>query len=195
MNGFITKTITTLSLAACVVAGPGCRRYKDLVDPCYPERYNFAARREVCAAIAPQVRNGHILDQTVWNHHFDRGSDRLNAGGMDHLIYLVHRRPCPDPVVYLATAQDIAYDPSAPEKFVETRSILDAQRVEAIQKYLNAQTAGRDIAWQVVVHDPAEVDIHAIPMNNSIQQMQANFQGILPGGLNAGGGGGGGGGS
>ena len=35
--------------------------------PCYPMRYNCMSRNEVNAAMAPQVQNGHVLDQTIWN--------------------------------------------------------------------------------------------------------------------------------
>src|SRR5207302_10413450 len=68
-------------------------RSDDLVDPCWPERYNYAARCEVNAAMAPQVQNGHILDQTVYDSMFECGTDRLHKAGIDHLIYLAERRP------------------------------------------------------------------------------------------------------
>src|SRR5262249_19171730 len=133
-----------------------------------PARYGFAARKEVCEARYQQVHNGHVLDQTVWNWQFEPGTDKLNAAGMDHLVYLLRRRPCPDQCVYLATAEDITYDPEHPEKFPEARSALDGKRVAAIQKYLDAQTAGRGLGFHVVVHDPTEPDISAIPMGVAI---------------------------
>src|SRR6516225_8236195 len=104
MKGFITKTLKT----ACglgLLGMTGCFGYYDLVDPCYPERYNSMARHEVNQAFAPQMQNGHILDQTIWNFKFEEGTDKLTPGGMDHLAYLARRRPCPDPTIYLQTAQ------------------------------------------------------------------------------------------
>ena len=72
--------------------------------------------------IAPQVSNGHVLDQTVWNYDFEPGTDKLTGGGLEHLAYLARRRPQPDPMVYLQTAQDVAYDPASPDKLAATRA-------------------------------------------------------------------------
>src|SRR3954453_10883192 len=98
MNGFSAKAMTALALATAAAASQGCYGYRDLVDPCYPQRYSFMARKEVKAALAPQVNNGHVLDQTMWNYHFEPGTDRLTAGGIEHLAYLARRRPAPDPL-------------------------------------------------------------------------------------------------
>src|SRR6266446_6374697 len=86
-------------------AAAGCVPYRNMVDPCWPQRYNYTARREVVEAFAPQVQNGHVLDQTIWNYHFDEGSDQLNGMGLAKLDYMVRRRPAPDPSIYLATAR------------------------------------------------------------------------------------------
>src|SRR5262249_10008226 len=158
----------------------GCDCYRSIVDPCYPQRYEYAARQELNMAFAPQVRNGHVLDQTVWNYHFEAGTDKLTPGGMEYLAYLARRRPCPDPTVYLQTAQDITYDPAAPEKFSEKRGLLDTKRIQAIQNYLTAQTASRHLAFEVVVHDPAEVGLNAIPVGISVLKMNNGAQGVLP---------------
>ena len=86
MKGFITRA-AGLVAGAAAVAGGGCY-YRDVVDPCWPERYNYVARQEVNAAFAPQVQNGHVLDQTVWNYDFEEGTDRLTAGGLERVAYL-----------------------------------------------------------------------------------------------------------
>ena len=167
-----------------VMAGGGCYGYRDLVDLCYPQRYEYAARQEVKESFGPQVCNGHILDQTVWNYHFEPGTANLTPGGIEHLAYLARRRPCPDPTIYLQVAQDIPYDPAAPEKFIEMRTNLDAKRMLAIQEYLNAETAGRSVVFNIVRHDPAEVGLSAVPVGISIRQEQTSSQGVLikPGG-------------
>ncbi len=95
------------------------------------------------ASYTPQIANGHVLDQTVWNSDFEAGSDKLTGGGMEHLAYMARRRPQPDPVVYLETAQDVYYDPAKPNEMTDKRADLDARRVAAAQKFLTAQTAGR----------------------------------------------------
>jgi hypothetical protein len=132
-----------------------------MVDRCWPQRYNHTARREVVEAFAPQVQNGHILDQTVWNYYFEKGTDQLNSLGQSKLDYMVRRRPAPDTCVYLATARDIPYDPVNPGAYGETRKDLDGKRVAAIQKYLNEQMVGRPLAFNVMIHDPFEVGMPA----------------------------------
>jgi hypothetical protein len=176
MKGLITKALLFGTAAAGSV---GCYGYRDLVDPCYPQRYEYAARNEVTGALAPQVENGHVLDQTVWNYHFDPGTATLNASGLDVLARLARTRPHPDPVIFLQTAQDLGYDPAAPDKMTTSRNKLDADRIDAIQKFLNAQTANRPVAFQVQIHDPAEVNMAAVPANNIIQQMYSGFKGRL----------------
>src|ERR1700730_10828010 len=109
MKGFIATTI----LAGCLVAaGAGWDNYHDVVDPCYPQRYEYMARHEVLQAFAPQVQNGHILDQTVWNSAFEPGTERLTPGGLAKLESLARRRPCPDPTIYLEITHDgpVRYD-------------------------------------------------------------------------------------
>ena len=179
MNGFISKKLMALCLGGGLAVISGCT-LDELYDPCYPQRYECAAKHEVQAAFGPEVCNGHVLDQTIWNTHFETGTDRLTPGGMDHLAYIARRRPAPDAKVYLQTAEDIAYDPGVPNHFVEARNELDRKRVEAVQRYLAAQTEGRPLAFEVVVHDPAEVGISAIPANLAIQQMYTGTRGNLP---------------
>jgi hypothetical protein len=195
MKGFIPRAAALLC-GGVVLGSSGCHWYSDLVDPCYPQRYSYMARQEVYAALAPQVQNGHVLDQTVWNYHFEPGSDRLTAGGLDHLAYLARRRPHPDPTIYLQTAQDVPYDPLNPEQLVTTRTELDAKRKQAILSFLMAQTAGRPTEFNVVAHDPADTGMSAVGANTAVQQMlNTRFRGGLPvGGAGAGGGGGVGGG-
>src|SRR5262245_18666843 len=155
MNGFVGKAVALLGWAGALAGMAGCHTYRDLVDPCYPERYEYQARAELHAAFAPQVSNGHVLDQTIWNYHFEAGSDRLTPGALEHLAYLARRRPAADPVVYLQTAHDIAYNPDNPRDLTRKREDLDAKRATAIKNYLSAQTAGgRSIDFQVMVHNP-----------------------------------------
>jgi hypothetical protein len=158
MNGIMSKLVYTACLGGLALAG-GCMRYQRLVDPCYPDRYNYMARQEVHAAFCPQVRNGHALDQTVWNYHFEQdengiGTDRLTPIGIEHLAYLSRKRPSPDTTIFLQTAYDVAYDGAKPEEFTQKRAEMDRNRVAAIQKYLTAQTAARPLPFEVVVHDP-----------------------------------------
>ncbi len=184
MKGFIRKAAAVLCCAAGV-GGLGCYTYHDLVDPCYPERYNYMARKEVVAAYSPQIQNGHVLDQTVWNYDFEAGTDKLTGGGLEHLAYLARRRPTPDTTVYLQTAQDVSYDPAKPEDLANKRQDIDGKRVAAIQKFLNAQTNGRRGEFTVLIHDPSEVGVSgAWAASESAQVL-----GRVRGGLQTGGGG------
>src|SRR5262249_15993864 len=126
-----------LALTGCV--GTDCS-YDDIVDPCYPQRYWAMSRREVNEAMAPQMMNGHILDQTVWDHQLEAGTDKLTPGGLEHLKYLARRRPHADPVIFLQAAQDVPYDPAAPDLYARARAELNNKRVQAVQKFLVAYT-------------------------------------------------------
>jgi hypothetical protein len=184
MNGLVAKALAGAALSGGLLSA-GCYHYQKCVDPCWPERYNYKARTEVVSAFAPQVQNGHILDQTLYNYQFDPGTDRLNDGGRDQLDALIRRRPCPDPRVFLATARDIPYDPANPEAFVEARRDMDNKRAAAVQKYLMAQTAGRPQPFEVVVHDPMPVGEHADPANRSIRLNHNSTAGTMAGGASA----------
>jgi len=215
MKGIIARALAAACLA-CVAAG-GCESCRNWIDPCGQERYNSTARREVMDAFAPQVQNGHVLDQTVFNYHFDKGTDKLNAMGIQKLHELTQRRPYPDTTIFLATSNDFDYSPDHPETMVEGRRDMDQKRVAAIQRYLAAQLAGRPMTFEVLVHDPYEVGANGSyaagavrlytapssggPMGNLSQigaaggmGMGGNMTGYMSGGGYGGGGGGYGGG-
>ncbi|MFL5340019.1 MAG: hypothetical protein ACJ8F7_07700 [Gemmataceae bacterium] len=172
MNRVIARTLAAACLAAAVSA-VGCVPYRNWVDVCYPERYNNTARREVVDAFAPQVQNGHVLDQTIWNYDFDKGTDRLNSMGVEKLKYLARRRPQPDPNLFLATANDIDFDPDKPQAFAQARRDLDARRTAVVQKYLGAYMDGRPMNFEVMIHDPFEVGYNAIYAGSTAQRLNA----------------------
>jgi hypothetical protein len=189
MKGLISKTATLVCSAVVLTSASGCLDWlhpRNLWDPCWPQRYNFLARQSVMEGFGGQVHNGHVLDQTIWNYHFEAGSDKLTPGGLEHLNYLARRRPCPDGTVYLQTAQDIVYDAAAPEKFVEGRLELNSKRQAAIHKYLSAYAAGKPAHFEVIVHDPYAVGMHTIPAGLSVQRSWAGSQGQLPSAAGAG---------
>jgi hypothetical protein len=184
MKGIVTKALAGTALAGGLMSG-GCYHYEKCVDPCWPERYNYAARQEVISAFAPQVQNGHILDQTVFNYHFEPGNERLTEGGREQLDILVRRRPAPDPRIFLATARDMSYDAANPEGYDKARRDLDNRRAAAVQKYLAAQTAGRPTAFEIVLHDPMPSYEFADPVNRSIRLFSNATSGNLAGGVSA----------
>jgi hypothetical protein len=181
MKGFIAKTASAVGFSGLALGLVNGCYYRDIVDPCYPQRYEYAARMEVNQAFAPQVRNGHVLDQTIWNYEFEPGKPRLTPGGMEHLAYLARRRPTPDTTIYLQIAQppDVVYEPKTPDKFVEARAKLDNERIQAIQSYLAAETSGRNLTFNVVIHDPGEVGLSATTLQRSLNAEQAASEGVL----------------
>jgi hypothetical protein len=206
MNGFIPRTL--LGLALCASGVTGCACYREIVDPCWPERYNSLARASVNEMNNAQAFNGHILDQTIWNYDFEHDlktgapTDVLNAAGMERLKYLSRRRPAADCRIYLATAQDLPDLATAPpEAVIQARHDLNSRRIVAIQKFLTAQTNGIG-GFTVDVHDPAEVGLAAMDivgqpasgqptpgLIGGYQKLQANFQGAIVGSGAAGAGG------
>jgi len=197
MKGFMKASLAV----ACLAGTVGCmggERYRNLIDPCQMERYGAQARQEVISSFAPQVQNGRILDQTIWNWQFEAGTDKLNPSGMFKLDSLVRRRPEPDPRIFIATARDIGYDTEKPDAYGEARRDLDSKRAEAIQKYMAAQTAGRPMTFDILIHDPKDPGMPGISARAGWASQIGNYSGQLGttgGGAaqNALGGGGGGG--
>jgi len=189
MNGFIARTAAAASLVCGVMTLTGCYGFRDLVDPCYPWRYNYQAQQEVCEPFATQVNNGHVLDQTIYNSHFERGKATLTRGGQDKLQQLARRRPHPDPVIYLATAgigssaqtDDVLWrQDAAPNIAAQERTVLDNARREAIQNYL-ASIRG-DLSFQVLVHDPAQPSAPAAGILRATTGYISGFTGSSTGG-------------
>jgi hypothetical protein len=185
MKGFMRKTLSAFLLVGGIsaigcVSGGGAR-YRNLVDPCQFERYSSTARQEAISAFAPQVVNGHVLDQTIWNYHFESGTDKLHPGGMEKLDQLVRRRPEPDTRIFLATARDVGYNVANPEKYAEDQGQLNSKRAQAIQKYLAAQTATRPLNFEILVHDPSDPGISAVSARIAILGQRTNYSGGLTG--------------
>ena len=158
MSGYLTKLLSGAFLAGGVLSA-GCHHQSGEVsghgDPCWPDRYANESRASVVASFQPQVENGHVLDQTVWNSGFEFGSEKLNGAGMDKLDQITRRRPHPDTKLYLQTARDIVYDAEKPNDYAAKRNELDTKRVLSVQKYLAASLTGRPATFDIQVHDPS----------------------------------------
>jgi hypothetical protein len=195
MKGFITKRLwakaVLLACAGAPLAVTGCYEYKDLVDPCYPQRYEHMAETETLGILGAQVNKGHMLDQTVWNYHFETGTDKLNAMGIEHLAYLARRCPQPDTLLFLQTAQvttgdtqprDLVYDPANPDKLAASRADLDAKRIAAIRNFMLANSAGKGLDFQVAVIDPSDPGLSSIAINAAMRDLYGtHFKGNLAG--------------
>jgi hypothetical protein len=165
MKGFKTKLLSAAAVAGGMMAAD-CH-HGDLDrkhgDPCWPDRYANEARAAAVATFQPQVENGHVLDQTVWNMHFEFGTDKLNGEGMDKLDQLSRRRPSPDTRLFLQTARDISYDAEKPGDYATKRVELDSKRIASVQRYLKATLTGREVAFDIQIHDPAYPGIDVNP--------------------------------
>ncbi|MBN9122534.1 MAG: hypothetical protein J0I06_25875, partial [Planctomycetes bacterium] len=136
-------------------------KWRNAVDPCYPERYSHAARQAVIAPFAQQVANGHFLNQTIWNYYFEAGTDKLTPAGLQKLDSLARVRPAPDPKLYIQTATDLTITDANAAKINDLRAELDGKRADAIQKYLAAVPAVAPVAYEVYVHNAPVPSIYA----------------------------------
>jgi hypothetical protein len=158
MARYMTKLVAGAVLAGGAALAAGCHsdgEHGGHGDPCWPDRYANESRAALVANFQPQVENGQVLDQTVWNMHFEYGTDKLNGAGMDKLDQIARRRPHPDPRVFIQTARDIGYDAGKTDDYVGKRTELDTKRTAAVQKYLSASLTGRPATFDIQVHDPA----------------------------------------
>ena len=150
----------------------GCFGYRDVVDPYYPKRYSVEARNSVRASLAPQVSNGNVLDQTVWDFHFETGKPELNAMGKDHLKRFARRRPVAQEVIFLQVAQN-------PDEKANNKE-LNKARSENIKTYITKISQDKvHPEFQVVLHDPAEVSGSGIEARNIINGKQSGVSGIF----------------
>lgn len=162
--------------AGCMNSGrPSVQsKYDNLVDGCYPQRYGLAAREAALAPFEAHVNNGHILDQYVQNGDFELGTDKLTPGGLVKLDSLARKRPV-DGHIVLQKTRDVAYDVAKPNDYAKLSGDLDAKRGVAITNYLNATTAGRNLAFDVTVMDPAEQLMPAAGPSNSVRGYAGRF--------------------
>lgn len=189
MNGFIRKTVagSCLSLSLVLLVG-GCYHYRELVDPCWPERYNSMARHGVRDMVNAQADRGHMLQQTIWNWHFEREkndapSDRLNGAGIEVLRRITQTTPAPDFHVHLQNAQDIPYvEGVAAEKLIVQRELLNKRRTDSILRFLSTQvTASGSGNYQVAVHDIAPPGIPgAWPVSVIAGVIETNYKAGTP---------------
>jgi hypothetical protein len=107
----------------------------------------------VLAAFAPQVHNGHVLNQTVWNWYFEPGTDKLTPAGAAKLDSIARARPSPDPRLYLQVARDVPVTPENLDAVGATRDDLTARRAAVVRRYMDAQPAVERVAYEVYVHD------------------------------------------
>jgi len=186
---FRAATILAATFGAAVSTGcmntgdrPGLQaRYTNLVDPCWPERYSQQARE---AALNPhdiQVNNAQVIDQTLWNYHFEVGGSTLNANGRQRIDYLARRLPTPDGRIYIQTARDLGYDANAPEKLVNARAELDVKRSQAVLSYLSAQPNGAKTNWEIQASDAFDPGVNSAGPAQSVRGLPNQYRSTITG--------------
>jgi hypothetical protein len=177
-----------------LVSVTGCYgTFHEIVDPCYPERYNCKAREEVNDLRNAQVQNGLILEQTLFVHHFNPASETLNAGGVALLQRLANRRPAPENVFFIQTAQNnYDLDYKKPEEYASKRNELNDKRKVEVEKFLKMERP--DVNFTVVVSNPARVGLSGAEGRAAVNNVRNTARGyfMIPGFQDTGGGGGGG---
>ena len=130
------------------------------IPPYDPQPLVEEAAGSIMRAKNHQVRNGEILDRTLWNHHFAPKGGQLQPSGMAMLNRLARTQGQAWPVeVFVATAHDLPYDKPDPETFAAARDQLDAARARVVTDYLRI-VLRRDKV-RVLLHDPAPVGMVA----------------------------------
>ncbi len=181
-------------LATGMVSITGCvGTYSDIVDPCYPERYNCMARGSVVEPQKTMDTNGTALEQTVYNYHFREGSDELLPGGKSLLIRLARRRPQPETQIYVQTTNDESVLSNRNlEEIGPKRKELNEKRVKVVAEFLKAIRP--DVGFTITIHDPAKIGIFSEEARTAVRDMHNSAVGNMqlqgPGGVSAGGGGG-----
>lgn len=156
-------------------------RYRNLVDTCWPERYSSMAREPVLSAFEQQVNNAQILDQTVWNYHFESGTAKLNAHGREKLDLIARRRPNPDGKLYIQTARDLAYDDRNPDKLPADRMRIDIDRAQAVLAYMSTQPAARTVTFEVQPIDAVDPAMNSQGPATAVRGLPSQYQSAITG--------------
>jgi hypothetical protein len=180
MKGFIKQTAATLCFSASLLTVLGCYHYRDIVDPCWPERYNSIAAHSVREIHNAQSDKGHLLDQTIWSDDFDGA--KLKPSAIARLERIAHLEPVPLLLkVYLQDAK-LPYDAKkAPEEQIDAREILNQARARAIQAYLATQRSElRPTAYEVLVHDYVQPTYRSAWTQRALENFEKNLKSGTP---------------
>lgn len=167
MNGFIKQSAAVLCFSAGLFALIGCTHYRNVVDPCWPERYNYEARGSVRQMHNAQADKGHILNQTVWADDFE--GDKLRESGKSKLNYIAHREP--------AAMVMRLYLQNAPIEDPAKRESVNGLRKKAMLAYLDTQKSpNRPTHYEVEVHDYVQPRYLADWSIKSLQNIEKKIQ-------------------
>jgi len=162
------KTWLAGLLSASLVSLTGCYgTYNDLVDPCYPERYNCQARAEVQSRIAMQSKNGLDIEQTLYNYHFKPNSADIAPSGQNLLTRVATRRPSAFKEVFVQNSFDAVtdanFDPATAGATADKIRELNKNRRDAVLAFLNSRSPAMadNTPWKVEISFPSRVGMYS----------------------------------
>jgi hypothetical protein len=147
----------------------------------WPERNSYLARQSVIHPFETQMNNAAVLNGVLNNLDFDSGTDKLNGVGRDKLDRHARKMPIPDAKVYVQTAADVSYDPTAPEKVVAARSDLDQKRAQAVLSYLNTRPNTRGVTFEVTTLDIDNPGVNAAGPASAVRGLARQYQSTITG--------------
>jgi len=150
----------------------------------WPYPYVCDDRRDVHACMDTQVTNGWIEATTLYDYHFDDGTQELNQAGVSHLEWIVSHVPAEYRQTHIAS--------TANPEFNNVRLLSVQKAVSSLAGDNGLQIASR--VTHSVGRPAAEVQaIHESRLTNALPPI-ISYQSEVGGGGGSGGGGGGGGG-
>jgi len=157
------KVLSCAALTAALALAVGC---KLLPDNEWPEPYTSIAKEEVQAPIDIQVANARVVEQTLWDYHFEPNSERLNSTGRQRLRWIAPQAQDTYPVIYVAAIDDAE---------------LTQRRVARVQVVLD-EIAGPDSGVQVVQADARMVGLPGRHVETVFKKMaQTGFANVSGG--------------
>jgi len=170
--------ITGFGSVGCVTTGKGGgERYRNVVDPSWPDRYNHDAQQATLAPFAQQATNGHFQERTLWNWYFEPGTDRLHPAGMAKLNAI--SRSNLDNKLYLQHAGDLPLTPDNADKVIDLRHELTAKRAATVRQYLATKPGTPE--YEISVHNGPTPAIYAPFALSAFRGQVTGYVGSLQG--------------
>lgn len=171
-----------VSLAGLSVGPEGLAGGPPAARVTWPNYYTAQARHSVFRPLMDQAHNGLILDQTLWNYHWDlEAPEELHRMGMAQLDRLAKRHiyHCEGPLrLHLQVSHDVRYDPQDRRKVQEKRVELTRKRLEAVVAYMT--TTYPSIAFTISVHDPRTVGMSGQEAHIPVERHVRDARGFIP---------------
>lgn len=147
--------------------------------PYNTQQLSGIAANAVSAARNRHIRNGQILDRTLWNYHFEAKKAELLPSGVGMLNRLARSQAMnPEMEIFVATAHDLPYRSDDPAGFATSRERLDSQRAKIVREYL--QAALRKESVRVLLCDPAPVGMAAAEAASAYRRGLQNATSVIP---------------